>query len=210
MERIRLCVVEDHERTRTNLVVLLSAYPDRYDVVSAFADAPALLRSDAKNEVDVALIDLGLPGVGGAELIRSLTVQCPRVRAIALTVFNDAESVLDALAAGARGFMLKDEPLEVLLRAIDDVVTDKYPLSSNITRFLVEEMLPTRLRGALTDRELEVAKALAAGASYAECAAALGITVGTIQDHVKRIYRKLDVTTKRELQVRLERLSHVS
>lgn len=210
MARIRLGVVEDHERTRANLLTLLSEYSDRLDVVAGFPDAPTFMRSEVKESLDVVLVDLGLPGIGGAELIRSITVQHPKLRAIALTVFNDAENVLDALASGARGFLLKDEPVEALLRAIDDVVTDKIPLSSNITRFLVDEVLPGHLRVQLTDRELEVAKALAAGASYAECASTLGITVGTVQDHVKRIYRKLDVTTKRELQLRLERLTRVS
>ncbi len=203
--QVRIALVEDHEGTRVALRDTLRGYPTRIEVVAAFADGESLLRSSLRRLLDVAVVDLGLPGLSGGETIRALSAELPAVHCVALTVFEDEESVLDVMRAGAYGYLLKDEPDERLISAIEEAAVGSHPLSSRIAGFLIAEARRSPPKIVLTDREEQVARALAEGASYLECADRLGIALGTVQDHVKRIYRKLDVGSKKEVRLWLER-----
>lgn len=157
-----------------------------------------------RESVDVVLVDLALPGVSGAEVIRTLAREVSGAKVIALTSFDDEESVFEALSAGAHGFLLKDEPVDRVIQAISDVLSGLRPLSSGVTHFVIDQALRFASRISLTDRETEVAVSLAEGTSYAECGERFGIAIGTVQDNVKRIYRKLGISSKRELRLWVE------
>ena len=200
----RVALVEDHAGTRAAIVQSLLEARGPVVLVDAFADGEAFLESPVRSQVDVALIDLGLPGASGCEVIRRLSRESPTLKTIALTVFEDEDTVFAALESGARGFLLKDEPIERLVCAIEDVLCGRRPLSAGVTRFFIDQALRFSTKVQLTDRETSLAHALANGASYAECAEHFGIALGTVQDHVKRIYRKLDVSSKRELRLWVE------
>ncbi len=119
-----------------------------------------------------------------------------KIRSIALTISNDKEDVLGAIAAGASGYCLKDDPLPRILAAIHDACAGRTPLSSGVAHHLCEQIRPAETAVVLTKREEEVLVKLAEGQTYRECAEFLGIGLGTVQTYVKRIYSKLQVSTK--------------
>ncbi|MGQ0504353.1 MAG: response regulator transcription factor [Myxococcaceae bacterium] len=201
-------LIEDHAGTRDALVASLGDFSYRISVVGAFADAASFLSAQKVNPVDVALVDLRLPGMSGNELIRALSEQPePKIRVIALSAFADDQSVFEALRAGAHGYQLKDEPPERLVRAVEEAASGAHPLSSRITGFLVSQARHIPAPVALSNREEELAVALAEGLTYAECSERMGIAIGTVQHYVKRVYRKLDVSSKREVREWVKRYS---
>lgn len=197
--RTKVALVEDHAATRRELVALLETVPS-VALVGVFADAESLLRSPARDEIEVALLDLGLPGMSGADAIRALAEKAPGVRTIALTVYDDEATVLAAIRAGAYGYLLKHEPTEWLVRAIDEAMAGGNPISSRVAGFLIARARIAPPPIALSDREHELAAALAEGLSYAECAERMGVALGTVQEYVKRLYRKLEVNSRSEVR----------
>lgn len=201
---IRIGVVEDHRGTREAMLRNLERAGAQVAVALAVDSAEAFLASPLLPTLDVALIDVQLPGMSGAETIRHLAQSSPKLRSIALTVFDDAETFLEVIQAGAFGYLVKSDPFERLLLALEEAASGQHPLSSRVAGHLIAQ---TRRQAVspLTDREEEIAVALAGGLSYAECARSLGIALGTVQHHVKGIYRKLDVSSKREVRNWVER-----
>jgi DNA-binding NarL/FixJ family response regulator len=155
----------------------------------------------AREAVDVALVDLGLPGMSGAATIRALR---ERQSDLAVLVLSSAESpdlIVSAIEAGAGGYLLKGTPLPEIVRAVEQVRQGLCPVSPAIARHLlatVRARATPQRDFALTERESEVLGLLVAGHSYADIGTALGIQLGTVQSHVKSIYRKLEVSSKAE------------
>lgn len=183
-------------------------FASRIDLVAALPSAEAFFRSAAKSDVEVALFNLNLPGMNGCAAIQTLGQECPAVRSLALTAFDDEATVLDTMRAGACGYLLKDEPTERIVRAIEETASGAHPLSSRVAGFIIEHARRRPPAVVLTEREEELAFALADGSSYADCATRMGIAIGTVQEYVKRIYRKLDVSSKRELKLWLARQNY--
>lgn len=146
--------------------------------------------------VELAIVDIGLPDGSGIDLIRELSTA--RVRAVAFTIFDDRERVLGALRAGAVGYLLKDEPVERVITQIEECLDGHFPVSSRVAGYLIALCAPDELANPLTAREEDVLECIARGDSYAECAKRLGITLGTVQTHVKSLYRKLEVSSRAE------------
>lgn len=197
---VRVALLEDHDGTRKALTADLSEFADRVALVGAFADARSFLRAVPTLRLTVALVDLGLPVTSGTEAIEELGRTAPSVRALALTALSDEKSVVDAVRAGAFGYLLKDEPLERLVRSIEEAAAGESPVSSRVAGFLITRARRAPPPVALSDRETELSIALADGLSYAECGERMGISLGTVQEYVKRLYRKLDVNSRREVR----------
>ncbi len=178
----------------------LGDFSDRVQIVIAVADAAAFFSSLKRTAIDVALVDLRLPVTDGYAVIRTLGEQAPQVRTLALTSFNDDESVIEAIRAGAHGYLLKDEPMARLVQALEEAAAGSHPISSRVAGFLFTHARRAPAPVSISDREEELAVALSDGLSYAECAARMGISVGTVQEYVKRLYRKLDVNSKKEVR----------
>lgn len=161
---------------------------------------------------DVALVDIVLPDVSGLDVIRALKVRQPACPAVMFTKFDDAETVLEALQAGARGYLLKSTPSDRIVPALRDAMAGGLPLTPTVASLVVASMLkgPERAAVPLTARETELLVLLARGSTYAEAAAGLGIGIGTVQSYVKTIYTKLDVTSKAEAAVAAMRLGLVT
>ncbi len=161
---------------------------------------------------DVALVDIGLPDVSGLDVIRALKIRQPGCPAVMFTKFDDAETVLEALQAGARGYLLKSTPSERIVPSLRDAMAGGLPLSPAVASLVVASMLkgPEPRSTPLTARETELLVLLAKGSTYAEAATGLGIGVGTVQSYVKAIYTKLDVTSKAEAAVAAMRLGLVT
>jgi DNA-binding NarL/FixJ family response regulator len=154
------------------------------------------LRSVRLHDVDAAIVDLGLPGISGLEVIADLKSARPEMPVLVLTAHDDPTHVLEAFRQGASGYLLKGGSLRGVASAVDDVLAGSAPLSPAAARHVLAE-----LRGqatTLTPRERELLECFASGLGYADAAAALKMSVGTVQTHVKNLYRKLGVSSKAE------------
>jgi DNA-binding NarL/FixJ family response regulator len=144
----------------------------------------------------VALVDLGLPDGSGLDVIRAIAAERDSV-AVVLSVFDDEATVLDAIEAGASGYLLKDDAdvPEAILRAANG----ESPVSPAIAVHLLRRLRPAApSEASLTPREIELLECFARGHSYKEAALRLGISYHTVTDHVKAVYRKLAVRTRGE------------
>ena len=152
---------------------------------------------------DVVLVDLGLPGMTGVECVRRLKEHLPKVEFMMLTVFEDHDSVVASLSAGATGYLVKRLAANCLPEAIRELRAGGSPMSSSIARRIIQRMLQSSgaapSETALTLREEEVLRLLAGGHRYKDIANRLDLSVHTVRTHIHRIYGKLQITTKAEL-----------
>jgi DNA-binding NarL/FixJ family response regulator len=162
---------------------------------------------------DVALVDLGMQGMDGVQTLRALRKECPDLRLLVVSGFDDRVHVLDAVSAGADGYLLKSELVGRLALALEEVRTGGGPMSAKIARFVIEELRKSpegTLPGdgepgpakTLSTREWEVLQGLSHGYTYAEIAANLHISVNTVRHHIRNLYGKLDVSGKAEAVTR--------
>ena len=153
---------------------------------------------------DLALIDLSLPDGSGTTVVQALSTRFPHCMIVVATLFDDDDHLFPALRAGAQGYLLKDEAPEELVKQLRGINEGHPPLSPSIARrllshFRVEpEKHQTKEDIQLTPREREVLSALARGITIANIGDELGISRYTVGDHVKNIYRKLNITSRAE------------
>lgn len=146
---------------------------------------------------EVAIVDLGLPGLSGAELIARLRELRPEVACVAHTVYEDPNSVFAALRAGAVGYLVKGESGSRLLENLRTLDEGGAPLTPRVARLILGEF--HRLEPCpLSDRELQVLSALSTGQTYKEVASSLVVSGHTVHTHVKNIYEKLQVRGRRQ------------
>ena len=195
MNTIKIALVDDDERCRHSLCRTLQEQPD-FLLTAACSSAEELLQQIESNLPQVVLVDLGMPGMGGEELIRQLNQSHPDIECIAHTIFEEADTVLSALRAGAAGYLLKGSTSAELLRSLRSLPEGGAPLTPKIARLLIREVRPNE--SPLSDREHEVLKALSDGYSYKEVAAQLVVSSHTVHTHVKNIYEKLQVSGRRQ------------
>lgn len=198
---MRLLVVDDDAQVRRGLSDVLNPTKQVSIVGSCATAAEAIDAVERGLEFEVALIDLHLPDRPGNELLRLLQRSRPQAVLLAFTQFDDPESIFTALECGATGYLLKTTSPPRLLRALAEARDGGAPMSPSVARKVVESFRQRKRRPAafaLSDREADVLKLLAMGTSYAETGTQLGIGLGTVQTHVKNIYRKLEVNSREE------------
>jgi len=200
---IRVLLVDDQPLLRTGFRMILSSEPD-LTIVGEAADGAAGVEAARKLRPDVVLMDIRMPGMDGIQATRVLAgpgVENP-TKVLILTTFGLDEYVVEALRAGASGFLLKDAPPEDLVEAIRIVAAGEALLAPSITRRLLDRIasrLPPARENAipalseLTERELEVLKLLARGLSNAEIADKLVVSETTVKTHVSRVLAKLEI-----------------
>lgn len=196
--RTSVVIVEDQTRLREALAALLGGTPG-FAVAGAFGTMEPALAALARAPAHVALIDLGLPGMSGIEGVRRLRQIAPTTKVLVLTVHDDDAHVFEAICAGACGYLLKDTPPARLVAAIEELCTGGAPMSPSVARRVVSafhRVVPREQAAVLSPRERDVLAELAAGRSYKEAAASLGLAIDTVRFHVRRIYEKLHVHTK--------------
>jgi DNA-binding NarL/FixJ family response regulator len=151
---------------------------------------------------DVALIDIGLPGMSGIEGISILKAKYPDLVCLVLSIYEDDERIFDALCAGACGYLLKKTPPTRLLESIRDAANGGSPISpdvaSRVIKLFRQERMPKRSDSDLTPHEMRLLKLLVEGHSYKTAAAELKVSVNTISFHIRHIYEKLQVHSKSE------------
>lgn len=205
-----IAVVEDDPFVRRHLARLIEERPEL--TVAGQAGSVAQGRALLAEGADLYIIDLGLPDGSGLELIREAAARSPAPRILVLTVFGDETSVIEAVAAGADGYLLKDSADETLCADIVETLNGGSPISASVAAYLLRRMrrapeavvepaavlAPGAEAAAVTPREIELLNLLARGLSYREAAAALEISHHTVGAHVKAIYRKLAVNSRSE------------
>jgi DNA-binding NarL/FixJ family response regulator len=190
-EQIRVLIVDDHPVVRDGLRGVIDGQPDMHVVGEAGHGAEALARVEAE-PVDVVLMDLRMPTMGGVEAIGQLRRTAPSVRVLVLTTFDTDRDVLPAIEAGATGYLLKDTPRDELLRAVRAAHRGEAVLSPAVAGRLMGQVR-TPAQDTLSSRELEVLRLVAAGFTNREAAQKLFISEATVKTHLLHIYAKLGV-----------------
>ena len=198
-------IIEDHRRLRETVAEAVRL-AGGHEVVPLASCEKALAALDAHApKPDVILLDLGLPGMSGLEGLRRFKERIPEVEIVVFTVFDDRERVFEAICNGASGYLVKSEPLERIVAAVEEVRRGGSPMSPEIARCVIERVSrvgagPVSGGGplvaeSLSEREREVLRLLADGLVKKEVAAQMAISLHTVDNYVRRIYAKLHVNT---------------
>lgn len=185
------------------MLVAWIATSAEFRFVSECSSAESALAKLPVEKPEVVLMDINLAGKSGIDCVRTLKAKLPEIQFLMLTVFEDGDHIFDALTAGASGYLLKRTPREELLAGIRQVWEGGSPMTSYIARKVVQ-WFQTRNSPRndgleeLSAREREILRLLARGYAYKEMTSALGISLGTINTHVRRIYQKLHVRSRGE------------
>ncbi len=208
-ERIRVVVVDDHELFRGGLVQLLGEHG--IDVVAEVALAAEGIERTVELAPDVVLMDLNLPGMSGIEATGRLGTLAPHVRVLVLSVVADEVDVLEALLAGACGYLVKDAPTDQIIEGIGAAARGESSISPRIASQLIRrvrqpaQLEQTSTAFGLTPRELEILELIARGMDNPEIAQTLFLSQHTIKNHVSSILVKLQVKNRVQAAVRAVR-----
>ena len=200
-EPISVAIIEDQPDIREGLGVLIHGTPG-YRVAGSFRSMEEALANIGKKLPDVALVDIGLPGMSGIEGTRRLREQHPALLVVMLTVYGDDERIFEAMCAGACGYLLKKTPPARLLESLREVVTGGAPMSPEVARRVVQLFQkfhpPESADYRLSPTELRLLKLLAEGHHYKTAATEMQISINTVSYHTRSIYQKLQVHSKSE------------
>lgn len=199
MNPVRVVVADDQSAVREGLVALLDLLPD-IEVVADAADGPGALAAVAAHRPDVVLLDLRMPGMDGVATTARLAAEYPDTAVVILSSYDDDASVLDALAAGARGYLTKKAGRTEIGRAITAAAAGLAPLDAGVQSRIVSAArvghVPAELPDGLTAREAEVLSLIAAGLGNRAIASRLRIEASTVKSHVNRILAKTGSTDR--------------
>jgi DNA-binding NarL/FixJ family response regulator len=202
---IRVAIVEDDAGVREALTAMIDEAAGMRCAVQ-FASAEEALKRFAAEDVDVALVDIHLPGRSGIDLVSELKVRHPKLPLLMMTAYEDSEQIFNSLQAGATGYLLKRSRPSDILAAIRDVVQGGSPMSPQIARKVVQFFYKRRESNSeleqLTKRETEILSQLAKGSLYKEIADQMKISLDTVRTHVQHIYGKLQVHSRTEAVVK--------
>jgi DNA-binding NarL/FixJ family response regulator len=196
MSRLRVVIADDQPLMRAGFKAVLEA-TGSIEVVAEAGTGEEAVRAATEHAPDVVLMDIRMPGMDGIEATRRL----PRQRVLILTTFGLDDYIIDALRAGASGFLLKDAPTDEVVAAVRAVAAGDAVLAPAVTRQLLDQVgrrLPTAVSrtsadAELTDREREVLSMLAAGMSNSEISEALWLSEATVKTHVSNLLGKLEL-----------------
>ena len=199
---INVALVEDQNTIRNAISSLINS-TDTLSCVATFPNAEAALAALPSCDVHVVLMDIGLPGMSGIECIRQLRERGFTAECIMMTVFEDYDSIFHAIEAGANGYLLKNASSEKIIESIEEVFKGGSAMSSPIARQVVQAFREMgkrkRLSDDLTPREREVLEKLIQGFQYQEIANDLFLSVDTVRSHIHKIYKKLQVNSRKAL-----------
>ena len=199
--QIGIVVYEDNNNLRESLCNLITFSKDLL-LLGNYARADDVATQVKELKPDVILMDIDLPGINGIEAVKQIRLFNQQVQIIMLTVFDDNRHVLDAICAGASGYLLKKYISDYLIESITQVLQGEAPMSPGIARMVIQGMqeLPKPIadKYKLTNREKEILSILSKGNSYKLIAADLSISIDTVRTHIKNIYEKLHVHNQTE------------
>jgi DNA-binding NarL/FixJ family response regulator len=203
---LRVAVVEDDSRYRHSLEMLLER-SDGFALAGSFTSAAPALEALERMPTppwDLVLMDLDLPRMKGIEATRQVKTRAPQLPVVVLTVFEEPATILEAICAGADGYLLKKMPAPELLAQLRGIAAGGAPITARVARTVLNLLrahpsAPDTAPGRspdhlnLTDREQEVLQCLVRGLAYKQTADALGVSLDTVRTHIRAVYRKLQV-----------------
>jgi len=196
---IAVSIIEDDAPAREILANWIRR-AEGFRLVSEHGNAESALEALPSQKPGVVLMDINLPGLNGIECVRRLKPLLPETQFVMLTVYEDADHIFNALAAGATGYLLKQTPRSELVAALKQVHAGGSPMTSNIARKIVQSFQqkppPPSEDAELSPREGEVLELLARGYLYKEIADTLNISLPTVNTYIRRIYEKLHVRSR--------------
>jgi DNA-binding NarL/FixJ family response regulator len=192
---IRVVLVDDHEVVRAGIGHLLSTV-DGIEVVGAASDGDEALGVVDETRPDVVLMDLSMPRVDGIEAIAKIAATHPQTSTVALTSFSDRERILNALDAGAVGYLLKDAEPDELFRGVQAAARGESPLAPKAAHAVLTARTERQPAADLSDRELEVLKLVAEGFPNKRIARELEISEKTVKAHLTNIFQRIGVTDR--------------
>jgi DNA-binding NarL/FixJ family response regulator len=200
VSRIRVLIADDQRVVREGLALVLGLLDD-VEVVGAASDGAEAVALSEQLRPDVVLMDLRMPRCDGVEATRLVRERVPETRVVVLTTFSDDRSVIDALRAGARGYLTKDAGGTEIRDALRQVLDDNAVIDPAVAHHLVNAVasappdprppMPSRFPDGLTPREAEVLALIAAGLSNADIATRLVVTEGTVKSHINHLLSKI-------------------
>jgi DNA-binding NarL/FixJ family response regulator len=202
LDEIRVLLVDDHDLFRTGLRTLLEEQEVRIvGEASAGVEAVRLVRELAP---DVVVMDLNMPGITGVEATRQITAIAPLTRVLVLTISDQDGDVMDAILAGACGYLLKDSSIQELMRGIEAAGSGESIVSPTIASKMLQRIrasssqpeIERTIRSELSDREIQVLKLIANGKDNAMIAAELHISPKTVKNHISNILMKLQIDNR--------------
>ncbi|MBM2846504.1 MAG: two component transcriptional regulator, LuxR family [Bacteroidetes bacterium] len=202
MADINVIIIEDNQYVREAWGAVVASDP-RMELVGSYGSCEEAFSDKEVERVEIALMDIGLPGMSGIEGIEGLKVRHPKALVIMCTVFEDDNNIFNALCAGAVGYILKKTPPEEILRAINDAAAGGSPMTPAIARKVIKSFhlksgRHSRDLEPLTEREQQVLDRLVQGKSYSAIADEIFISVDGVRYHLRHIYEKLQVSNRAE------------
>jgi DNA-binding NarL/FixJ family response regulator len=189
---IRILIADDHEVVRRGLAQLLSGVED-IELVAEAKNGTEAAELAAAHSPDVVLMDLSMPDVDGVEGTRRIKAAQPDLPVVILTSFSERERILDAIDAGAVGYLLKDAEPEELLRGIRSAAHGESPFSPKAAKALLSLGSQRRAAEVLTSREREVLAAVCSGLANKQIARRLGISEKTVKAHLTKVFSRIGV-----------------
>jgi DNA-binding NarL/FixJ family response regulator len=196
---LSILIYEDDQSLRENLSSMVRINAD-WKLAGAFESAIEVERNLTELQPDIVFMDIDMPMISGIEAVRRIRAAGSTVHVIMLTVFEDDQHVLDAIFAGASGYLLKKHITTRFNDAVHEVLNGGAPMSPTVARMVISSMQTPRTKNPyqLTPREQEVLNLLSKGNSYKMIASETGVVIDTVRAHIKKIYEKLQVHSQTE------------
>lgn len=199
---ISVSIVEDQKDIREGLEEIFKNSPE-FLFLSSYANAEDAVQGLPVADPDIVIMDINLPGMNGIECIQQVKLVCPQMQFMMYTIYENHEHVLEALSAGASGYLLKNTPANKIEESVKELYEGGSPMNSHIARKLVATFQKKPERNPqkefnISNREQEILNLLAKGYLYKEIAVQCGISTGTVKQHIHNIYEKLHVQNRTE------------
>jgi DNA-binding NarL/FixJ family response regulator len=197
---ITVCIVEDLEDIRNGIAAIINM-TDGFKVLETFSNAEEALQQLALLQPDIVIMDINLPGMSGIECIRRLREKNRSIQFMMFTIYENSDTVFEALKAGATGYILKNSSPAKIIEALQELYNGGSPMNPEIAKKLVtrfQKQTFSENEYHLTPKEQKILELMSKGYLYKEIAGELNNTVNTIKQHIRHIYEKLHVQNKAE------------
>ncbi len=192
----KVLIVEDDEEIRNSFSLIVNS-SDKFNVTNSYGTSEAAISNFAKDQPDIVLMDIELPGMNGIQATKIIKDKYPQSEVVMVSVYEDSDLVFEALKAGASGYITKSANYMELLAALDEISRGGAPMSSRIARMVIDNF-HVNPNSPLTKRETEILQLIAEGKTYTQISEQLFISKETSKTHIKNIYAKLQVNSKSE------------
>ena len=190
----RIIIIEDNKAVREGFAVVIAG-AGKYELAGQYDTCEEAIRHLDRDQPDVVLMDIDLPGMSGIEGTSRIKKYCPDCIVLIITVHEDSDKVFQSLCAGASGYIVKNSNLAEVLRGIDEALAGGAPMTLHIASMVVKSF-KLSVGSPLSERETQVLQGIAQGKTYTKIATELFINKETVRSHIRNIYQKLAVNSK--------------